>query len=87
MIFEPEFGLIAGRAHLVDQRPESSTVVVMLHMREFMQNDVILHKMRRHDETPVQHDPARRAATAPARGRVPQRECLRRKTASSGEFL
>lgn len=87
MVFEPEFGFIAGRAHLVDQRPEGGAVVVMLHMRELMQNDVILHKMRRHDETPVQHDPSRRAATAPARGRVTQGECLRRKTASSGEFL
>lgn len=86
MIFEPEFGFVPGETHLIDERPEVGAVIMMFQMRKLVQDDVILHKRRRHDETPVQHDPTCRTAASPAGNRIAHGECPGSKAGASGEF-
>lgn len=50
---------------MVHQLPEGGAVIVVLQVRKFVENDVILHKRRRHDEPPCQHDPTGRRAASP----------------------
>ena len=56
MGFQPSFGVFIGRTKARDLSPKLLGVVHVSQVREFMQDNVIAHRVGRLNEPPIQGD-------------------------------
>src|SRR5262249_24836833 len=67
MLLQPPFGLTVLRTQSLHLTPKAPRVIQLFHMSQFVQHDIVPHRMRHLHQTPIQRNRALPSTRAPPR--------------------